>query len=72
MMSVSVDPQSGALGTPTVLFHGSYLTAGDGNSYDVTPDGERFLMLRRPAGTEPRQVIVVTSWFRELERLVPK
>jgi len=29
-------------------------------------------MLRRAPGTEPRQVVVVTNWFKELERLVPK
>ena len=29
-------------------------------------------MLRRPVGSEPRQVIVVTNWFQELKRLVPR
>jgi serine/threonine-protein kinase len=70
MMAVAVDPASGELGTPAQLFSGDYMDS-DEWSYDVTPDGERFLMLRRPPGTEPRQVIVVTNWFRELERLVP-
>jgi hypothetical protein len=37
----------------------------------VAPDGERFLMVRRPPGTEPRQVIIVTNWFQELARLLP-
>ncbi len=72
MMAVTVDPASGGLGPPAELFRGPYVTSSDGQSYDVTPDGERFLMLRRPAGTEPRQVIVVTNWFRELRRLVPR
>ena len=72
MMAVTVDPVSGGLGTPAELFRGPYVTSADGQSYDVTPDGGRFLMLRRPAGTEPRQVIVVTNWFRELQRLVPR
>jgi Tol biopolymer transport system component len=72
MMVVSVDPASGALGAPAELFRGDYdkgwnqITSG----YDVTRDGSRFLMLRRPAGTAPRQVIVVTNWVQELERLV--
>ena len=72
MMAVSVDPASGKLGTPVELFHGAYVTTDYDLSYDVTADGERFLMLRQPPGTEPRQVIVVTNWFKELERLVPK
>jgi len=71
MMAVSVSPASGELGTPTELFRGGYLTSTFGSNYAVTPDGERFLMLRRPPGTEPRQIIVVTNWFRELRRLVP-
>jgi len=72
MMAVALDPTAGELGTPVELFAGAYVTSTFGSNYAVTPDGERFLMLRRPPGTEPRQVIVVTNWFRELERLVPK
>ena len=72
MMSVAVNPVSGELGTPTELFSGAFATSTFGSNYDVTPDGERFLMLRRPPGTEPRQVVVVTNWFDELERLVPR
>ncbi|MDH4046168.1 MAG: hypothetical protein OEW06_17110, partial [Gemmatimonadota bacterium] len=70
MMAVTVDPATGELGSPTVLFTGDFMDSNEWG-YDVTPDGERFLMLRRPPGTEPRQVIVVTNWFQELERLVP-
>jgi serine/threonine-protein kinase len=72
MMAVAVDPASGELGAPTELFRGPFTTSTFGSNYAVTPDGERFLMLRRAPGTEPRQVVVVTNWFRELARLVPK
>jgi len=72
MMSVTVDAATGELGAPTELFRGAYTTSTFGSNYDVTPDGERFLMLRRAPGTEPRQVVVVTNWFKELERLVPR
>jgi serine/threonine-protein kinase len=72
MMAVAVDPATGELGAPTELFRGAFSTSTFGSAYAVTPDGERFLMLRRAPGTEPRQVVVVTNWFRELERLVPK
>jgi len=71
MMAVAVDPATGDLGAPTELFRGAFSTSTFGSNYAVTPDGERFLMLRRAPGTEPRQVVVVTNWFRELERLVP-
>ena len=72
VMAVSVDPVSGQLGSPVELFHGDFATDGNTSSYDVTPDGERFLMLRRAAGAEPHQVIIVTNWFTELRRLVPQ
>ena len=42
--------------------------------YDVSPDGEGFLMIREagPTGqTSPTQIHVVLNWFEELERRVP-
>ena len=42
-------------------------------SYDVTPDGQRFLMIRadddNPA--PPGRIHVVTDWFEEVRRRVP-
>ena len=71
MMAVSVDPATGALGPPVVLFDRPYDLAG-GATYDVTADGERFLMLRPPATGAPRKIIVVTNWFGELRALMGK
>jgi len=63
-------------GTPTKLLDGRYY-AGDGASggraYDVSPDGQRFLMIKTPgtdAGPAPA-LIVVQHWDEELRRLVP-
>ncbi|UCC98962.1 MAG: PD40 domain-containing protein, partial [Phycisphaerales bacterium] len=54
-----------------VLFEGQYLT-GARRNYDVSGDGQRFLMVKeseeQPAAT---QLIVVLNWFDELKRLVP-
>ena len=43
-------------------------------SYDVSPDGQRFLMVRWvERHDEPVTAIhLVQNWFQELERLVPK
>ena len=68
MMAVAVDPATGVLGQPIELFHGAYTADPAGHSFDVTSDGERFLMIRRPMGAEPRQIVVVTNWFTELRR----
>jgi len=41
------------------------------SNYDVSGDGERFLMIR-PTGEPPREIRVIVNWLQELERLVPK
>jgi serine/threonine-protein kinase len=59
-------------GRTTRLFAGPYVPSIIfGRSYDVTPDGERFLMVRQSAGGEVlTNLSVVVNWFAELERLV--
>jgi len=42
--------------------------------YDITPDGQRFLMIKNPSGSDqpaPPSLIVVQNWVEELTRLVP-
>ena len=41
--------------------------------YDVSPDGERFLMIKEGGSDEssPAELILVQNWVDELERLVP-
>jgi len=31
-------------------------------SYDVSPDGKRFIMIRRDEGSVPRQLNVILNW----------
>jgi serine/threonine-protein kinase len=60
--------------TPTPLFQGQYFMAQNGRTYDVSPDGSRFLMIKNAASTTdapPPQLWVVLNWFEELKRLVP-
>ena len=48
--------------------------ASGGRTYDVSPDGQRFLMIKAPAtdaGAAPPALIVVQHWDEELKRLVP-
>ena len=39
--------------------------------YDLTPDGRRFLMVKRGEVSLPSQIHVVLNWSEELKRLVP-
>jgi serine/threonine protein kinase/Tol biopolymer transport system component len=48
--------------------------AGSAVTYDLSPDGRRFLMIKRPpaeTADTTRQLTVVLNWFEELRRLAP-
>ena len=74
MMAVPVTTQpSFSAGRPTVLFKGTYLASTfplTGATYDVTRDGQRFVMIKDQA-ISATQINVVVNWFEELKRLVP-
>jgi serine/threonine-protein kinase len=62
--------------TPTLLVKEGYFTIPVwwGRSYDVSPDAQRFLMIKEGGadGTAaPASIIVVQNWVEELKRLVP-
>ncbi len=70
VVSVSTESEFKA-GTPELLFEGPY-TNVSGMSYDVAPDGQRFLVLKPLYDdSQVRELHVVTNWFEELKRLAP-
>jgi len=74
MMSVDIATQQGfAAGNPRLLFEGQYMTtAGTIPNYDVSPDGQRFMMLKpNEQAQAATQINVVLNWFEELKRRVP-
>ena len=75
MMAVEVTAQgSFSAGTPKMLFEGQYLPSapGFGFTYDVSPDGERFLMMKESEeATSPTQINVVLNWTEELKQRAP-
>jgi len=61
-------------GTPHKLFEGKYEQRPNGSypNYDISPDGQHFLMVKAGAQTEAAaQLHVVLSWFTELQQRVP-
>jgi serine/threonine-protein kinase len=69
IMAVPFDLARGQLGTPVALFAHNRVGSVAGEqtrSFAVTPDGQRFIMAVRPPGTDPREIVVVTNWFKEL------
>lgn len=71
-VDIMTDPTLSA-GKPRALFEGSYEAVVFARNYDVTPDGQRFLMVKPVA--QPAQPVthinVVLTWLEELERVVP-
>ena len=69
---------SWAATAPAMLIKEGYFTIPGGfvgRTYDVSPDGQRFLMIKEGGGADqtaaPPQLIVVQHWVEELKRLVP-
>jgi serine/threonine-protein kinase len=63
---------------PTLLVNAGYFAPAGGNAgrtYDIAPDGQRFLMIKQGGGADqtaaPANLIVVQHWDEELKRLVP-
>jgi eukaryotic-like serine/threonine-protein kinase len=75
MMVVDVTTQPGfSAGKSRVLFAGPYLPSPSGGFrfYDVSADGQRFLMLKESEqATALTQIVVVQNWFEELKQKVP-
>jgi serine/threonine-protein kinase len=76
MMAVPVATETGfAVGRPTLLFEGAYVSVQFpliAVAYDVSADGQRFLMVKEDStAAGPTQINVVLNWFEELKRLVP-
>ena len=63
---------------PVKLFEGPYfaaLTSNTGRTYDVSPDGKRFLMIKDVAAESTTAsdppLVVVLNFFDELKRVAP-
>ena len=78
VMAARVDAKGASFSTakPVRLFEGPYLTRSGnlGRSYDVSPDGRRFLMLKErevDPTFAPPHLVVIQHLDRELKRLAP-
>jgi len=64
-------------GQPTKLFAGRYSTSLPSRTFDVSADGQRFLMIRdaqtSESGASEASAILILDWFEELrQRLAAK
>ena len=69
LSSVRVDRVTETVKTPDGRYELAPIPIAD---YDVSPDGQRFLMVKRSEQAQaPTQINVVLNWFEELKRRVP-
>ena len=59
------------LGERRKLLDLSRYDSGYVHEFDVSPDGQRFLLIRTEAQSRPTRLDIVVNWFDELKRLVP-
>jgi serine/threonine-protein kinase len=72
MMVTSVDPSHGfSLGQTQRLFAGPYAGVGRDNAFDVSADGQRFLMIKADPASTLQSLTLVQNWQEELKRLSP-
>ena len=74
MMAVDLSTEPNfTVGRPRELFKGKYGGTLPVRSYDVTNDGQKFLMIQdvSPPREPVTQIQIVLNWFEELKRLVP-
>jgi Tol biopolymer transport system component len=73
MMVAAINTQTGfSASAPRILFTGSYPLNPGRTNYDVSPDGQHFVMSKvREQDQSPSQINIVLNWFRELQERVP-
>jgi Tol biopolymer transport system component len=74
LMAVVVE-QGGAVprvGNPEILLDLKALGLSTDTTYDISPDGSRFVFARPAGGGEgSSEILVVLDWYEQLQRLVP-
>ena len=80
MMRVEIDTESEfRAGNPeSIIEPGSYYVNRSERSYDISPDGQRFLMFKEGAASSDddpfaglTRLIVVQNWFEEFKTRAP-
>jgi Tol biopolymer transport system component len=71
VMAVTVSTQGGFRASrPVELFEGDFATDYVNRAYDLSRDGQRFLMVRREPSEVPPRANLVLNWFQEVRERV--
>ena len=63
-VTVNTDPDF-SMGHTERLFRSGHLRPGNSHIYDVSPDGQRFVLPEPVEGGEPAKIRVVLNWYEE-------
>ena len=59
------------LGEATVVLSGPFINVA-GYSWDLSPDGQRFLVIENPEASSPlTELVVISNFFDEVRRRIP-
>jgi eukaryotic-like serine/threonine-protein kinase len=74
MMAVAVSTSGGfSAAPPRLLFEDEYAQSSRRETnYDVSTDGQRFLMVKSEGKKPPTELHLIVNWFEELKRRVPR
>jgi serine/threonine-protein kinase len=68
-LDVETEPEFRVTGKPELMFEGPYDYGEGGDSHwDISPDGERFAMIRLEEASRPRQIEIVLNWHALVHR----
>ena len=77
-VAIDTEPEFRAGNPESIIAPGSYLVHPRDRSFDISPDGQRFLMIKQGAASDAEdpyagltRLIVVQNWFEELKKRVP-
>ncbi|MBA7647326.1 Tol-Pal system protein TolB [subsurface metagenome] len=61
------------VGSPELLFEGRFMASSSlwGRNYDISPQGDFFILIEEGEMQSAAQINVVVNWFEELKRLAP-
>ena len=73
-VKVSTSGSALTFSTPSIVSNTGYASGGIWRSYDISPDGQRFLVMKQDATSAQSAApgfVVVQNWIEELRKLVP-
>ena len=70
-MDAQFSPDGRWIAYESKVFDTRYYNGGSGRAYDISPDGQRFLMIKNAGTEQGASMVVVLNWLEELKAKLP-